>query len=688
MVPLVSSFMLSTKEGKKAWVEPVLDPDAQDGWRFEVRTGALSKYEEEKFRTGTKAARGNFRCLLTGSAISEEYNRSQGFNGQLGERLIAIIAEGSSRRLFLTPSKRDEELAQTGDATVMPQGELYPRALGFRVPAYGLNTWSKLYTQRQLTALSTFSRLLSEAKEQVDGDIASYNSEHPSLPFSRFYSSAITTYLAFLIDQIANHCSTLCGWNSANTQMRSVFSKQALSMTWDFAEVNVFSDSSGSYASLFDRMIKGFSGLPFNVECGNIEQADARIAAIPENATVSTDPPYYDNIGYADLSDFFYSWLRPNVGHLWPELFRRLLTPKEDELVATPHRHGGSKKAHDFFMEGMRTSLTNVSKKTAFIPTTIFYAFKQSDTSVEGTSSAGWASFLQAVVDSGLLVDGTWPLDTEKKGRTRDIGTNALASSIVLVCRKRPADAPTIGRAAFVRALKREMPEAIEAIRKAGVGPVDMQQSVIGPGMGVFSRNAAVREDDDSPMSVRTALAIINRVWAEIEDELDGEFDAPTQVALAWYGQHGFEAKPSGELIMLANAKNTADRALFASGVFTDGRGRSGLTPREQLPPGWSPAADRSPTVWECVQHTARTLAADDGGTLAAARLVAGMGARAAEARKLAERLFSIATNNGWSAEALVYNELAEEWPRLEEMAMGLAAAAPAPAAPAQALLI
>ena len=679
MVPLVSSFMLSTKEGKKAWIVPVIDADAPDGWRFEVCTGTLSKVEEERLKTGTKAARGNFVCLLTGAAIGEEYNRAQGAAGQLGERLIAIIAEGPSRRLFLTPSKDDEELAHTAPPAIIPEGELYPRALGFRVPAYGLTKWSDLFTRRQLTALSTFSELISEVKAQLEADIRKNGAAETSDLVSSNYPSAVATYLAFLVDQLANHCSTLCGWNSANTQMRSVFSKQALSMTWDFAEVNVFSESSGSYSSLFDRMVKGFSGLPIGVGHGSVEQADARSAPIPQGATIATDPPYYDNIGYADLSDFFYSWLRPNIGRVWPDLFRRLLTPKEDELVATPHRHGGTKKAHDFFMDGMRTALTNVSQATGSTPVSIFYAFKQSDTSSEGTSSAGWASFLQAIVESGLLVDGTWPLDTEKKGRTRDIGTNALASSIVLVCRQRPETAATVTRADFIRALKREMPAAIDAIRKAGVGPVDMQQSVIGPGMGVFSRHAKVLEDDDSAMSVKTALAVINRVWEEIENELDQAFDPETQVALAWYATYGFDARASGELITLTTAKNTSDRALFDSGVFKDLKGKAGLTPREELPSAWSPASDKMLTTWECVQHTARVLNAADGGGAAAAALVSQMGSKAEEARALAYRLFEIATNKGWNAEALVYNELAQEWTKLEDRAAVLDDAGRAP---------
>lgn len=326
-------------------------------------------------------------------------------------------------------------------------------------------------------------------------------------------------------------------------------------------------------------------------------------------------------------------------------------------------------------MHGMSEALTAMRKAaTDDEPLAIYYAFKQSEAGEDGITSAGWASFLQAVVNAGLLVDATWPLRTESAGRMIARNANALASSVVLVCRKRAADASVITRTDFIRALKREMPDAIDDIRKAGVGPVDMQQSVIGPGMGVFSRHAKVLEDDDSAMGVRTALALINRVWGEIENELDTVFDAPTQVALAWFATYGFDAKPSGELIGLANAKNVPMGELFRAGVFQDLRGRAALMPRGELPGDWSPAADSTLTVWECVQHVARVLNAEDGGGEAAARLVAQMGAKAAEARALAYRLFEIATQKGWAAEALVYNELAQEWPRLEDRALTQAA--------------
>ena len=331
-------------------------------------------------------------------------------------------------------------------------------------------------------------------------------------------------------------------------------------------------------------------------------------------------------------------------------------------------------------MQGMSNALKRMSAAAnSNYPIVVYYAFKQSDSDEDGKTSAGWSSFLQAMLDAGMGIDGTWPMRTELANRMIGKGANALASSIVLVCRKREATAPVITRTDFIRALKREMPDAIDAIRRAGVGPVDMQQSVIGPGMGVFSRHAKVLEDDDSAMSVKTALAVINRVWEEIENELDQAFDPETQVALAWYATYGFDARASGELITLTTAKNTSDRALFASGVFKDMKGKAGLTPREDLPSGWSPASDKTLTTWECVQHTARVLNAADGGGEAAAALVAQMGPKAEEARALAYRLFEIATNKGWAAEALVYNELAQEWTKLEDRAATLDAAGRAP---------
>lgn len=689
MVPMASSFLLSTKEGKKAWIEPILDADAQDGYRFEVRSGPLSKSDEERLKKGTKFGRGSFRCVLTGSAIDLPYVRNEANTQGLSTRLLAIIADSPRGRVYCSPTLEQERAAVQETPAWGPEEVVTtPSHDVDRLPMYGMPRWRDAFTSRQLVALTTFSELVSEVRGRIvrDAQVAHFGSEGARLEEGGIgaiaYADAVSTYLAFLVGQMANHSASVCGWNSANSQMRSVFARQAIPMVWDFAEVNLFSESSGSFSSLFERLCKAFSGIPKNAGPGSVRSCDAQGNSFPPGSVFSTDPPYYDNIGYADLSDFFYVWLKPTLKSVWPELFRRITTPKDEELIAAPYRHGGKKAAEAFFMRGMSRVFLSIAGATEpDQPVSIYYAFKQAEAAAEGTTSSGWASILQAIVDAGLVIDGTWPLDTEKKGRVLEIGTNALASSIVLVCRRRNSGASVATRADFIRALKREMPVGIDAIRKAGVGPVDMQQSVIGPGMGVFSRYARVLEDDDSTMSVKTALSLINRVWEEIENELDQAFDSETQVALAWFATYGFDTRASGELITLANAKNVSLGALFASGVFADGKGKTGLTARSALDSEWQPAADKGLTVWECVQHTARVLNAEEGGGEAAARLVAQMGPKAAEARALAYRLYEIASAKGWANEALVYNELAQEWPRLEDLAQGIAAGRPDPRA-------
>ncbi|MHC2255113.1 putative DNA methylase [Bradyrhizobium embrapense] len=684
MVPLVSSFMLSTKEGKKAWVEPVIDPDAPDGWRFEVKTGRLTKTDEDRLSKGTKTSRGNFVCLLTGSPITDDWNRVEGNAGRLGERLMAVVVEHKRGRLFLSPNVNDEALSQSASPTWEPEGELYAKAIGARVPAYGLTTWADQYTKRQIVTLCTFSELVDQVRARIalDAEKAGVSSEDARRLAdgglgAAAYADAAATYLGLAASKLSMFASTQARWRAGEAKTAPGYGRQAISMVWDFAEINPFAGAGGDWNEIVSGSARAVSEHSYEGRANKILNVDARKQE-ERSVVVCTDPPYYDNIGYADLSDHFYVWLRPTLRSIWPNLLRRVLTPKDDELVATAARHGGRKEAEIFFMEAMGEALKAMRQSAVDAePLAIFYAFKQSESGSDGITSAGWASFLQGVVDALLVVDGTWPLRTENATRMRGHISNALASSIVLVCRKRPADAVVVTRAEFIRALKREMPDAIDDIRKAGVGPVDMQQSVIGPGMGVFSRYAKVLEDDDSAMTVKTALSLINRVWEEIENELDAAFDPETQVALAWFATYGFDAKQSGELITLANAKNISTNVLFASGVFQDLHGRAALTPRGELPKNWLPSTDKRLTVWECVQHTARVLNAEDGGGTAAGRLVADMGSKAPGARALAYRLFEIATQKGWAAEALVYNELAQEWPKLEDSGHPLSAGKP-----------
>jgi putative DNA methylase len=674
MVPLVSSFMLSTKEGKKAWAKPVIDTNAPHGYRFEVMTGSLSQVDEARLKEGTVDRKGA-RCILTGAAIRYPYMRSEAKAGRMSARLMAIVAEAERGRTYISPLRMHEEIAAIAKPEG-PEGELAHWPGRTNVVEYGMTTIASLFTNRQLVALNTFSNLVSEARDTVLADARAAGFPENGLPLhsggigATAYADAVATYLGFAIDRAADYGSTISTWLTDDNAIRGTFGRQALPMTWDYCEGNFFGDSSAALTTIM-KTIPHVIAHQQSSTPGSIDQIDAAKNGYPiRPCIINTDPPYYDNIGYADLSDFFYVWLKRSLGSIWPNLFRRLTTPKDEELVAKPYRYGGRDEAEAFFMAGMSDALTAMQEAaTDEQPLVIYYAFKQAELGEDGITSAGWATFLQAIVDAGLSVDGTWPLRTESAGRLIGRGANALASSIVLVCRKRDSTALIVTRTDFIRALKRELPEAINVIRKAGVGPVDMQQSIIGPGMGVFSRHAKVLEDDDSAMPVKTALSLINRVWEEIENELDTNFDAETQVALAWFATYGFDAKPSGELIMLANAKNVPLGTLFASGVFSDGKGKAGLTTRADLPNGWSPASDKGLTVWECVQHTARVLNAEDGGGEAAARLVAEMGPKAADARALAYRLYEIASQKGWAAEALIYNELGQEWPKLEVLA-------------------
>lgn len=677
MVPLVSSFMLSTKEGKTAWVEPVIDSSAPDGYRFEAKIGAISKKEQERLTKGTKVGRGsNFTCVLSGAAITTQYVKVEGDAGRLGRRLLAIVCEGRRGPTYLSPDAAHSIAADSiglSDIPVDLMASTHPQYMG--CVAYGLDNFRKMFMPRQLNALALLSELCKEAFDRilVDALAAGIGADAKRLrdggTSATGYADAITTYLGLIVGRCANYWSEFNFWSG--DFIVQTFGRQALSIVWDHAEVNPFSASTGNFSGAVEWTAKAIEISAPAIGLGSVTQLAAQQNGFPvKPVIISTDPPYYDNIPYADLSDFFYVWLRYALKDVWPDLFRRLSTPKSDELVADSQRHGGKENAHLFFMAGMERALGAMRAATdTASPLAIYYAFKQSSEDEDGVSSAGWTSFLQAILQAGLTIEGTWPIRTERPGGGRNSKRNSLASSIVLVCRAARKDAQITTRSELLRALKREMPSAIDTIRKAGVGPVDMQQSIIGPGMDIFSRYAKVLEDNDNAMTVKTVLSLINRVWEEIDNEMDASFDPETQVALSWYSTYGFDARSSGELITLANAKAIPSNTLFSSGVFKDMKGKAGLIPREELPAHWQPSTDKTLTVWECVQRTARTLRAADGGGEAAARLVGQMGSKGTEARALAYRLFEIATKKSWSNEALVYNELAQEWPKLEDLA-------------------
>jgi putative DNA methylase len=668
-VPLASTFMLSTKAGKEAYVEPVIEGG---GYRFTVKVGKPKDAQAAK--NGTKLARGaNFRCLMSGTPIAADYIKAEGQAGRMGARLMAIVAEGERGRVYLAPTPEHEAAARQAKPEWRPESALPDDPRNFWTVQYGLKTYGDLFSPRQLVALTTFSDLVGEAMARVKRDALAAGLPDDGQPLrdggtgATAYAEAVGVYLAFLVNQVANHSSSVCGWNNANTQMRSVFARQAIPMVWDFAESNPFCESSGSYSNLFERQVKGFEALGLGAT-GAGHQADVNQQSLSADKLVSTDPPYYDNIGYADLSDFFYVWLRRSLRPVFPDLFATLAVPKAEELVATPYRHGGKEAAERFFLDGMTQAMHRLAEQAhpAF-PVTIYYAFKQSETeTAEGTSSTGWETFLDAVIRSGFAIAGTWPIRTEKQGRVIGNDTNALASSIILVCRPRPANAPTATRREFVAALKAELPQALAHLQAGNIAPVDLAQAAIGPGMAVYTRYAKVLDAEGRPLSVREALALINATLDEALAEQEGDFDADSRWALAWFEQHGFAEGEYGVAETLSKAKNTSVAGMVEAGIVQSARGKVRLLRPDELPAGWDPATDPRLTAWEIVHHLVRVL---NQGEQSAAALAAALGARAEVARELAYRLYTMCERKKRAAEALAYNSLVQSWPEIVRLA-------------------
>jgi len=662
--------MLSTKPGKEAYVEPVIEGR---GYRFTVRVG--KPRDPEAAKRGTKLARGaNFQCLMSGMPISSEYIYEEAKSGRMGVRMMAVVSEGDRGRVYLPPTQGMEEAAFQAKPNWKPDVFMPENPRWFSPPLYGLKTYGDLFTPRQLVALTTFADLVQEAREQVKRDALAAGLADDGQHLrdggtgAQAYAEAVAVYLAFLVNQVANHSSSMCGWNSANAQMRSVFARQAIPMNWDYAESNPFCDSSGSFNNLFERQVKGFEALGYSITGLSI-QSDANSQTESTDRIVSTDPPYYDNIGYADLSDFFYVWLRRSLRPTFPDLFSTLEVPKDEELVATPYRHGSREKADKFFLEGMTKAMQRLAEQAhpAF-PVTIYYAFKQSESDGEnGTASTGWDTFLDAVIRAGFAITGTWPIRTERGARSISIGTNALASSIVLVCRPRAQDAPMATRREFLSALRTEMPAALKHLQRSNIAPVDLAQAAIGPGMAVYTRYAKVIDAAGQPVPVREALALINQTLDEVLAEQEGDFDPDSRWALAWFEQWGFAEGDYGVAETLSTAKNTSVAGMEAAGILTAKAGRVRLLRPEELPADWDPAADPRLTVWEGVHQLVRVLAA--GGESAAAALAARLGSRAETARELAYRLYTICERKKRAAEALAYNALVQSWPEISRLA-------------------
>jgi putative DNA methylase len=676
MMPLVRSFALSTKAGKQAWVEPIVDKKKKTV-SFDVRTGKGIPQEGTVERKGA-------RCIVCDSPVPFTHIRAEGKAGGMHAELMAIVAEGERGRTYVAPQQAHVVVAQKARPTWKPDAKLPHNPRDFKTPNYGLNTFADLFTPRQLVALTTFSALVSEAREKVLADAVVSGMRDDRVPLDEggssatAYADAVATYLAFAVDRCADFNNSICRWVSSNEKVMNLFGRQAIPMVWDYAEANILGETVGSWITCNEYVADCMESINTDPDAkGNVVQLDAAKASISLNCLlVSTDPPYYDNIGYADLSDFFYIWLRRSLSVTYPSLLSTILTPKAQELVATPYRFDGDKKkAEEHFENGFRKTFIQLKPKLdPRFPMTVYYAFKQSeddeDAGTKGENlitTTGWETMLSALISSGFQITGTWPVRASQAWRMVSMGTNALASYIVLACRPRSDNDPLATRREFVDALRNELRRAIPNLWKANIAPVDLAQASIGPGMAVFSRYSKVMEADGRPMTVRTALGLINQELDEVTRELTDqslggeELDSYTRWALTWFEQNGHNEGSHGDAEELSKAKNVGVNGLVQAGIVYSRAGKVRLLKREELDPGWDPKTDKRVTMWEVTQHLIRAL--QEQGESGAAELLQQVGGELGEkARDLAYRLYLICDRKKWASEALAYNSLVIAW--------------------------
>lgn len=694
-VPLMATFWLSSKAGKHAWVEPVFDDEEANGWRFEVRLGQASKEEGEKLKLGTRLGKAqDFFCMLSKVPIPRDYIQQEGKAGRLGVSLIAMVVEAKVGRTYVSANRAQEEIAFSADknpdasearATFL-SAPLPDRAsiTGGVCSAYGLATWGHLFTTRQLVTLLTLSELIIAIAKDVKA--AGVSSGLPETD-SDSYAIAVSTFLGLTLSRFADNNNALCRWRAPNPALINLFSRQALPMVWDFCEGNALGDNIGSWFVCLEReadciptLVVPSSGIGVAVQGDAASTSSESVSLM-----VSTDPPYYDNIGYATLSDFFYVWLRRTLGPFFPDVFSTVLVPKLPELTASPGRFGGDRnKAKNHFESGFRAAFTGLRDKLdSRFPLTVYYAFKQSDDDDAGAEdegeggetvdlTTGWETMLEALISSGFAITATWPVRASQKWRLVSMGSNALASYIVLACRPRPSHAPRVGRNAFVAELKRELPPALRHLQQGNVAPVDFAQAAIGPGMAVFSRYSAVLESSGKPMTVRTALGLINGLKDELLGESVEDLDKDTRWAVTWYQETGFDWGEAGQANLLATAQATAVNGLQAAGIITVSGNRVRLLRAEELPADWDPREDTRLTVWEMTHQLLRLYYHERRGDQTTAELLRKLGPRADVARDLAYKLFTVAENKKRSADAQSYNALVLGWPELARLAQAL----------------
>jgi putative DNA methylase len=713
MMPLVRSFALSTKKGKEAWVEPIITPGNPPTISFAIKTGKGEVPEATVNRRGA-------RCIACGMNAPLDHARAEGRAKRMHAQLLAIVAEGRNGREYFAPNEEHILIADKAEPYWKPDADLPVNPRDFKTPNYGMRTFADLFTSRQLVALTTFSDLVSEARERVLADMLGAPSSRrlsssqdmaaetaetavgtTALPEMTLrghtlpdkadsvslddggtgataYADAVATYLASGVSRLSDICNALCRWEVSKTQVRNLFGRQAIPMVWDFAEPNIFADAAGDFGVSLGNLAKALEATP-SKGIGKVKQLDSTDLKKSASLVFSTDPPYYDNIGYADLSDFFYVWLRRSLKKIYPDILSTLLVPKSKELVAAPHRFEGSKdKAQKFFEDGLGEAFARMREsQNEDYPLTVYYAFKQAETedddsdSETAIASTGWETMLEGLISAGFTINGTWPMRSELSNRMVASGTNALASSIVLVCRPRPESAVIATRREFLSALKRELPDALKNLQHGNIAPVDLAQASIGPGMAVFSRYSKVVEADGSPMRVRTALQLINQILDEVLAEQESEYDADTRWAVAWFDQFGMEEAQYGIAETLSKAKNTAVNGMEEAGIIVAKAGKVRLLKREELPADWNPAADSRLTVWEVTQHLIHKLEqeGESGAATTLATVLQQNGSLGEISRDLAYRLYTTCERKGWAQEALAYNSLVVAWPEISRLA-------------------
>lgn len=661
-MPLVRSWWLGKKKGKEAYVVPrvVADSSHPSGQRvrFEIGHDAERAPMTEDGTVGRTGA----HCVACKSAVPLNYIRAEGQAGRMNTQLMAIVAEGNRQRVYIEPSATHEAASDVDRPEDVPMGELPKNPRDFKTPNYGMTKWADLFTNRQLVALTTFGDLVAEAHGRVVGDGAS--SEH---------ADAVATYLGLCASKMSVFHCALSRWRADADKTAPAFGRQAIAMVWDFAEPMPFAGAGGDWSGVVDGAAKALEGLrPATV--GEALQVPAQSIDFTRGTVISTDPPYYDNIGYSDLSDYFYVWLRRILRPIYPTLLATMLVPKADELVANPYRHGGGDNAKRFFEAGFRDVFSR-ARTTASddYPITVFYAFKQAEADDSGEASSGWETLLEGMIRGGWEITSTWPMRTEGGTRLIARATNALASSIVLSLRPRSPEAPIIDRRGFIAALGAELPGALRKLEQGQIAPVDLPQAAIGPGMAVFSRYRAVLEPDGNKMTVRSALARINEILDQVVNEQEGDFDATSRFAIAWYRQYGYGIGKFGDADNLARARNTSVDIMDRDGILTSRAGNVQLIKPADLSSDYDVVADLHTSNWEALHHLIKVLE-QDGISAAGDFLNTALSRpdRAVDAdlvKELAHLLFRIAEGNGWTADALSFNNLVTSWPEIFDAA-------------------